>query len=123
MYSMRLGDDGVEHRLGPVDGRRRADRAELELVAGEGEGRGAVAVGGVARAAPAAWSRRVGGWPPFFEEDAAPVSSCLHDVFELLAEEDGDDGRRRLVGAQAVIVAGVGHGGAEQVGVLVHRRG
>ena len=33
----RFGDDGVEHRVGPGDALARADRAELELVAGERE--------------------------------------------------------------------------------------
>ena len=45
----RLGHDGVEHRVGPGDAGARAHGAELELVAGEGERRGPVAVAGVAR--------------------------------------------------------------------------
>ena len=44
-----LGDDRVEHRVGPADRLARADGAELELVAGEGERAGPVAVAGVAR--------------------------------------------------------------------------
>src|SRR5690606_28128123 len=43
-----LGDDGVEDRVGPGAGHARADGAELELVAGEGEWAGAVAVARVA---------------------------------------------------------------------------
>src|SRR5437868_5268016 len=44
----------------------------------------------------------------------------LHDVGEHLPQEDGDDGGRGLVGAEAVVVGGGGDGGAEQVGVQVH---
>ena len=41
----------------------------------------------------------------------------LDDVLEHVAEEDRDDRRRGLVGAQAVVVAGVGDGQPEQVAV------
>ena len=44
-----VGDDGVERDVRTRDGVRRAEASELELVAGEGERRGAVAVGGVLR--------------------------------------------------------------------------
>ena len=44
-----FGHDGVEHRVGAGDGLAGGDGAELKLVAGEGEGRGAVAVAGIAR--------------------------------------------------------------------------
>ena len=39
----------------------------------------------------------------------------------MLAHEDRDDRRRRLVGAEAVLVARRGDAGAQQSGVLVHR--
>jgi hypothetical protein len=45
----RIRHGGVEHGLRPVDRRGRADRPELELVAGERERRGAVAVTAVHR--------------------------------------------------------------------------
>jgi hypothetical protein len=44
----------------------------------------------------------------------------LEHVGQLLAQEDRDNRRRRLVGVQAVVVAAGGHGHAEQVAVLVH---
>ena len=44
----------------------------------------------------------------------------LDDVLELRAEEDRHDRRRRLVGAEAMVVAGVGDARPEQVGVDVH---
>jgi hypothetical protein len=44
----------------------------------------------------------------------------VDDVLELIAQVDGKDGRRRLVGAQPVIVAGEGHRGPDGVGVGVY---
>ena len=44
----------------------------------------------------------------------------LEDIGQLLAQEDRDDGRRGLVGAEAVIVAGMGHDGPQQARVLMH---
>ena len=40
---------------------------------------------------------------------------------QLVAQENGHNGRRSLVGAQPVIVSGTGHGDAHEVRVLVHR--
>ena len=40
---------------------------------------------------------------------------------QLVAEEHGDDGRRRFVGAQTVIVARGGDRDAQQILILVHR--
>jgi hypothetical protein len=42
-------------------------------------------------------------------------------ALELGAEEDRDDRRRRLVGPEAVVLAHVGHGGAQERLVLVDR--
>ena len=118
----RVGDGGVEHGLRPVDRRRRADRAELELVAGEGERRGPVAVRRVLRQdrqrgdaeleVAAVLRRRRGA-----------LLELLDDVLELRAEEDRHDRRRRLVRAEAMVLAGVGDARAEEVGVDVDRRG
>ena len=68
-----LGDDRVEHHVGAGDRLARSDGAELELVAGEGERAGPVAVAGVAgqggqdRDADLAWCRWAWcSWrPPF----------------------------------------------------------
>ena len=57
--------------------------------------------------------------PPSLDCDAAPLLELLDDVHELRAQEDGHDRRRRLVGAQAVVVARVGDGRAQQVRVHV----
>ena len=48
----------------------------------------------------------------------AALLDLLDDVLEHVAQEDRDDRRRGLVGAQAVVVAGVGDGHAQQVAVL-----
>ena len=51
----------------------------------------------------------------------AALFDLLEDVLELVAQEDRDDGRRGLVGAQPVVVAGDGDGHPQQVAVLVRR--
>ena len=43
----------------------------------------------------------------------------FEDAGQLVTEEDGDDGRRRLVGAEAVVVAGMGDDAAQQGGVFI----
>ena len=43
----------------------------------------------------------------------------IHHRAQLIAQEDGDDGRGRLVGAEAMVVAGAGRGHAQQLLVLV----
>ena len=48
------------------------------------------------------------------------VHDHLDDLGELVAQEDGHDRRRRLVGAQAMIVAAARGTGAQEVLVLVH---
>ena len=44
-----LDHNGVEHHIGTGDGLGRAQHTELKLIAGKGEGRGAVAVRGILR--------------------------------------------------------------------------
>ena len=48
------------------------------------------------------------------------VHDHLDDLGELVAQEDGHDRRRRLVGTQAMIVAAARGTGAQEVLVLVH---
>ena len=118
----RLGDDRVEDHERAGDGLAGADRAELELVAGEGERAGAVAVARVLR------QRRQGVHADrqhagLLRLLRAALGDLLEDVRELVAEEDGDDRRRSLVGAEAVVVAGVGDGAAQQDRRACARRG
>ena len=44
----------------------------------------------------------------------------VDDALQLVAEEDGDDGRRRFLRAETVIVAREGDGAAQQLLILVH---
>ena len=80
----RLGDDRVEHR---VRARRStaldADGAELELVAGEGERAGAVAVAGVAAAASAAPTTPISMNAALLGALGAALLDLLDDVLEL----------------------------------------
>ena len=113
-----LGDDRVQDGVGPGDRRAGADGPKLELVAGEGEGAGAVAVAAVSRDL----GQRVGAQielPALLGGPGVAAIELIEDVVEHLPEVDGDDGRRRLVGSEAVVVAGAGDGGAKQVGVHV----
>ena len=114
-----VGGDGVQYGDGEADRLTRSHRAELELVAGEGERRGAVTVASVfrqlrkhlrAQSEEAAFS---GGGGRSGDE-------LLEDVGELVAREDGDDGRRRFVRTQTVVVRGMGDGHAQQILVIMN---
>ena len=112
-----LGDDGVEHGIGAGNIGAGTDGAELELVAGEGKRAGAVSIAGVL--GQLGKNGNAG-----FENTAllAAFGGAFFDLFEnvgeLLAEEDGNDRRRRFVGAEAVIVVGAGDREAENLAVL-----
>ena len=113
-----LRDGGVEDRVGIGQVDLAARHAELELVAGEGERGGAVAVGVVLQEVGECLDAQVDvgllGVLVLFAVDDA-----LHHAAELVAQEDGDDRRRRLVGTQTMVVAGAGNGAAQQVLVIV----
>ena len=100
----------------------RAERAELELVAGEGERPGPVAVAAVLAAARGSTSVPRPRKPLRRRGVALAGLDRVEDLLELGAEEDRDDRRRRLVGAQAVVLADVGDRGAQQRLVLVDGR-
>ena len=50
-----------------------------------------------------------------------PVDEGFHDGAQLVAQEDGHDGGRRLVGSETVVVAGRRHRHAQELLVVVHR--
>ena len=92
-----------KHRVGTGDRLRRTDGPELEFVAGEGERARAVAVSRIAR--------QLGQHGDADLHESAllrglrrPLLQLIHHVLKLIAEEDGDDGGRSFVGAQAVII-------------------
>ena len=114
-----VGHDRVEDRDRPCDGLRGAGHTELELVAREGERRGAVAVGGVLRDGRQhvnADAQRLvlGGGVVVLGNDG------VDDALKLRAEEDGDDGRRSLLRAQTVVIACKGNRAAQQLLIFVH---
>ena len=104
----------MEHRHGPSAGLRGTDGAELELVTGESEGRGTVAVRGVLRQGGQHIHTQLHGGLAGGGLGTAGLD-LLHDVGQLVAEEDGDDGGRGLLGTEAVVVTGLGDGSAQQV--------
>ena len=114
-----LGDGGVQDGVAIAQVFGRAGHTELELVAGEGEGRGTVAVGGVLAELGQHVHAQV-----HLHLDGACVGRIgrdgVDDGFQLFAHEDGDDGRRCLIGTQTVVVARGSHRGAQQIGVLVN---
>ena len=48
------------------------------------------------------------------------VGGLVEQAAQVVAQEDGDDGRRGLKAAQTVVVADGGRGEAQQVGIFVH---
>ena len=114
-----IGDDGVDKSVRQGSGLGRAYHAELELVSGEGEGRGAVAVGVI--------PKDIGQLRGTQTHIAAvgvnltvPVGGLFQHAAEVIAEEHGDNGRRGLIAAKTVVVVGGSAGQPQQVGVAVH---
>jgi hypothetical protein len=115
-----VGDGGVEHHGRSRDGLRGADHAELELIAGEGEGARAVAVGQVLRQLGQGGGADL-DLAALLGDVGLAFGRRVEDGGELVAEEYGDDRGGRLVAAEAEVVAGGGDGGAELGRVAVHR--
>ena len=101
-----LGHDGVQHHIGAGDGLGGAQHTEFELVAGKGQRRGAVAVRGV-----------LGNVGHGIDANAQLLLGDIHVLRalndrvqngrQLITQKNGDDGRRGLVAAQTVVVAGI----------------
>ena len=118
-FPQLLRHDGVQGDVGPGDGLGGAQHPQLKLVAGEGQGAGAVAVGGIpgdgrqdihADAEHALFRLGVVG----------AVDDGVDDGGKLVAQVDGDNGGRGFAGSQAVIVARGSHGAAQEILVFVH---
>ena len=114
-----LCNGGVQDGVGITQVLSGTGHTELELVAGEGKGRGTVAVGGILAELGQDINAQI-----HLHLDGACVGGIgcdsIDDSFQLFAHEDGNDSRRCLIGTQTVIVAGSGNGGAQQIGVLVN---
>ena len=115
-----FGHRGVEHGVGQGDVLGGAGHTELKLVTGKGKRGGAVAVGGIL-----AEHRNGGNAQIHHGGFGAAVGFAVHNRIdqrrELLTHKYRDDGRRRLVCTQPVVVAGIGHRHAQQLLVIVHR--
>ena len=115
-----LGHDRIEDRIRARDVGAGADGAELELVPGERE-----------RTRPVPVSRFLGKLgknrhaglkhTALFASLGGAFFDLLDDVVELVAQEDRDDRRRGLVGAQAVIVVRRPDRHAKHIGILIDR--
>ena len=115
-----FGHDGIQNHIRRGNGGAGAQHAEFELVAGKGEGRSPVPVGGILR--EFGEHMHADGHIRLFP--AAVNRSLLQgvqDFRQLIPQEDGDDRGRRFVAAQPQIVSGTGHGGPQHILMLVHR--
>ena len=91
-----LSHNGVDSNVRLSNGLGRAQHTQLELVAGKGQGRGTVAVGGV-----------LGDCRQHIHADAqnallrvlvvSTVDNGFHHSGQLIAQENGNDGGRRFV--------------------------
>ena len=114
-----IGDNRVQHDVRAGDVELRAEASELELVAGESERGGSVSV----RCILCEGRQNVYANLHVDAECAAVDRAGLNgvqDSCKLVAEEDGDDGRRRFVCAEAMIVACGSDGDTQQILILVN---
>ena len=115
-----LGHDGIQHDVHIRAGLAGTHRPELELVSGEGERTGTVAVRGV----PRQHRKRVHAHHHLARPRVLlglAGNQRVNDIGELFAQEDGENGWWCLVGAKPVIVASGSRGTAQQVGMKVDR--
>ena len=114
-----FGHDRVEDGVRAGDGLAGAEASEFELVAGEGDRGGAVAVG-----------RILGNGRQDVHADAQAlalavgvvviVHDAVYDRLQLLAEEYRNDRGRRLLCAETMVVSGKCDRAAQQLLILVH---
>ena len=121
-----FGHGGVEHDEGAGAVGRRTGGAELEAIAGEGEGRGAVAVGVVDEQLGNLRDVELNAlFAGHGGEGVVGLCDAVEEFADLRAEEGGDDGGGRFVAAEAVGVAGAHDAGFQQTVVAIdaHERG
>ena len=120
-FAESLGYDGADHGIGIRDALRGADHTELKLVAGKGKGRGTVTVGRILV------DDRQGGNAGI--QTASLDAACgrsvfndlIHDVTKLIAEENRNNRRRRLVRTEPLVVARAGCGHPQEIRMAIHR--
>ena len=104
---------GAGDRLGGTN------RPELEFVSGKGKRRSPVAVGVVLGDIGQCIHPDLEELSAFPFKLSFALGNFLHDVRQVFAQEDGDDGRGRFVGTEAVIVSGESAGGPQDVGMRI----
>ena len=114
-----FGHNRVEHDVRLGTALAGTGGAEFELVAGKRKRRSAVTVGGIARERRQHVGAELHGTGLLAGLGHALLDLVDH-VHQLVAQVDGDDGRRRLVRTETVVVARAGTGHAEQVGMGIH---
>ena len=114
----RLGHGGIEHQVGVGDVLLGAAGTELELVAGKGKRGGAVAVGVVLHQLGQSIGAQVEHAARGMDGSLA-IDDLLDDLGKLVAQEDGHNRRRSLIGAQTMIVAGRGNGGTQELLIII----
>ena len=112
----------IQDNVGACDAVAGADHAELELVAGEGEGRGAISVGHIGIEIRERVYMSLQALSGNRAARAAGLNDLRDNVLELGAEKTGDDGGRRLIRAEAVVIADIRRREPQQIRVGVHGR-
>ena len=119
-FLQRLGHGRVQRHVHIRQVLGTAGHTELELVAREGKGARAVAVGVVLDEVRQHVHAEIHGYA-LGRGVVVIVDERLHNRAQLVAEEHGHDGRRRLVGAETVVVAGARRRHAQKLLILVDR--
>lgn len=101
----RIGDDRIQHGIGAGNIGAGTDRAEFKLIARESKGRSAVSVAGFFGKLGQNRNARL-EHAALFAGLGAAFFDLLDNVVELIAQEDGDNRRRSLVGTQTMVVVG-----------------
>ena len=114
-----LGDSGVQDGVAVAQVLGRAGHTELKLVAGEGERGGAVAVGVVLHQLGQGIGAQVEHAARGMDGSLA-IDDLLDDLGKLVAQEDGHNRWRSLVGAQTMRIGCTHDRCLEQTVVLVY---
>ena len=111
--------DGVQHHVRRGDGSAGSHHSEFKLVPRKREGRSPVPV----RRIPREFGQHMHADSHVGLFPSAVIRSLfdgLQNLRQLVSQENGDDGGRRLEPAQAVIVSRAGDRGPQHILILVH---
>ena len=119
VFAERFCHDRVEDDVGAGNGLARAQHTELKLVARESQRRGTVAVGRVLR--NRGQNVHADAKRALFAVGVVGLSDDgVDDVAQLVAQIDGNDGGRRFLCAEAMVVSGERDCRAKQLLIFVH---